>query len=162
MNKAGAEAPACEDLGGGSDRLEQLATQYAGKAKDSGTKQQDAAGLRSGHAAAADCESFRRNRAYGTLGGYRRAACATAALSAILIPEYGVAAGHNRVLQVEPVGCAASGSYIQARHRDLVNVVVILVGGNELVSDVFATGRTGAKHRSPVLRGSNGPVHRGH
>src|SRR5271166_3772197 len=84
--------------------LEQLAPQYAGKAEDSGTKQHDAAGLRS--APAADGECFARNRAYGTFRGHGRATCATAACAAILIPEDRIAAGDNRVLQVQPVSHA--------------------------------------------------------
>src|SRR5271165_1641272 len=140
--------------------LEQFATQYAGKAEDPGTKQHDAARLRS--APAADRECFARNRAYGAFRGHGRAARATAAFAAVLIPEDRIAAGDGRVLQVEPVAGAASGSYIQAGHCDRVNVVAILVGGNECVSDVLAAGRTGANDRSTVLRGGNGPVYRAH
>src|SRR5271157_3610999 len=161
------EAPAFQRTWGkGPNALEQLATHYASQAEDPRTKQHDAAGLRcaprAAAAAAANCESFRRNRADGTLGRTRWAARAAAAFAAILIPEDRVAAGDGRVLQVEPVAGAASGSYIQAGHCDRVNVVAILVGGNECVSDVLAAGRTGANDRSTVLRGGNGPVYRAH
>src|SRR5208283_5209852 len=125
------EAPAFgKDLGEGSEKLEQFAPQQAGQAEDSRTKQHDAAGLRGGPAAA-DRERFARNRAYGTFRGHRRAACATAALAAVLIPEDRVAAGNDRVLQVEPVSGTRSHGDVEARRGDQVNVVAVLIRGNE-------------------------------
>src|SRR5271169_6039235 len=137
--------------------LEQFATQYASQAEDAGTEQHDAAGLRGGRRRAGatrgvDREGFRRNRAYGAFRSARRAA--------VLIPIDRIAAGDDRVLQVEPVGGVASHSHLPDRYRDLVDVITKLVGRNELVSDVLAAGRAGAVYGSAILSGGNRPVHR--
>src|SRR5208283_3931603 len=130
--------------------LQQLASQYAGNAEDSRTKQHDAVGLRR-RSAAGDGERFRRDRTYINLGGQRRAAARLAADAAVLIPVDRIASGIRRIPQIEPVGRPATEADVQARHRDQINVVIVLIGGKERVGWVLATGLTGAVHRSTVL-----------
>src|SRR5271169_6551336 len=137
--------------------LEQFATQYASQAEDAGTEQHDAAGLRGGRRRAGatrgvDREGFRRNRAYGAFRSARRAA--------VLIPIDRIAAGDDRVLQVEPVGGVASHGHVQAGYRDLVDVITKLVGRNELVGDVLAAGRAGTQNVPAVFTSGDGPIHR--
>src|SRR5271166_731772 len=111
--------------------LQQLSAQYAGEAKNSRTKQHDAAGFRGG-SRTGNGERFRRNRTYVKLGGQRRAAVRLAAGATVLVPVGRVAAGILRVHQVEPVGLGTEAD-IQARGCDQINVVAKLVGGNELI-----------------------------
>src|SRR5208282_6307763 len=65
------------------------------------------------------------------------------------------------VLQTEPVGWAAGQVHIQSGHRNLVNVVPVLVDGNKLVGQVAAAGRAGTIDGSARGKlGANGPLHR--
>src|SRR5271165_520905 len=116
--------------------LQEPAAQYAGHANDSRNKQNEAARLRRAPAAAGavDVERLggvRPNAAARSLGRTPAAfsVVALAASTAVLVPVHRIAAGHHRVLQVEPVGRAGRQRYVQAGHGDPVDVVAILVEG---------------------------------
>src|SRR5271165_2701992 len=144
----------------------QFAAQHAGERQDSGTKQQDAAGFRSGTAALRGVhgESFRRDGTNHTFGGRRRALWAIAAGAAVLIPEDRIAAGDDRVRQVEPE--LDSLRHLDAGDQGIgtVDVVAELVAGNKVVDEVLTGDRTVAQAKfartRSILGVGNGVVYR--
>ena len=78
----------------------------------------------------------------------RRAAGAAAADAAVLIPKDRVAAGDGRVLQVEPVA-AAGGQGRRRCDTNQINVIAVLVGGDEFVGQVGAAGGARGKRVPP-------------
>ena len=111
--------------------LEQLAAQNAGQAQEARAEQHDAAGLRRGSCPlplrVKDSEGIVPTESCGRQDGQLAPPpLPPQPYAAVFIPVNRIAAGNDRVLQVEPVGGAAGGGNVQPRHCDQIDEIVLL------------------------------------